>query len=97
MREEFIPELREEAVRPRRFNGAERHAIDAWGTVVLFGQCIGGTERFQFADVDVQAPEAPRLVSLRLEVYLSSQVLQRAGQLCHLAPASHIAERCAAQ
>ena len=62
------------------------------GAVVGFRQRVRGAERFQFADVNVQAPEAPRRFSLRLDVYLSSQVPQRHGRLCHLAPASRLSK-----
>src|SRR5712691_3966366 len=92
--DQFVPKLREESVHTRPFDGLERHPVDTRGPVVGFCQRVRGAERFQFADVNVQAPEAPRRFSLRLDVYLSSQVLQCHGRLCHLAPASHIVERC---
>ena len=40
--------------------------------------------------MDKEAPEAPRLFSLRLGVYPPSQVLQTDGRLYHLAPASRV-------
>jgi hypothetical protein len=93
--DQFVPELREESVHARDFNRLERHPVHTRGAVVGFGQRVRGAERFQFADVNVQAPEAPRRFSLRLDVYLSSQVPQRHGRFCHLTPASRVAERCA--
>ena len=41
-------------------------------------------QRFDLADVDVQTPEPPRRISLRLDVYSPPQVLQIDGRLCHL-------------
>src|ERR1700674_1661584 len=87
-RDQFVPQLREELVHPRCLDGLERDPVIARGAVVLFGPRVRGAERVQFADVDVQAPEAPRRVSLRLGVYPSLQVLQCNGRRCHLAPAS---------
>src|SRR5438128_7948195 len=81
--DQFVPELREEGVHTRVFDGLERHPVDTWGAVVGFRQRVRGAERFQFADMNVQAPEAPRRFSLRLDVYLSSQVPQRHGRFCH--------------
>jgi hypothetical protein len=40
--------------------------------------------------MDIEAPEAPRLFSLRLGIYPPLQVLQPDGRLYHLAPASHV-------
>src|SRR5208283_2155168 len=40
--------------------------------------------RFQLADMDVQSPELPGRLSLRLDVYSPPQVLQIDGRLCHL-------------
>ena len=51
---------------------------------------VGLAQRLQLADVDVQAPEPPGLVSLRLDVDPPPQVLQIDGRLCHLAPASRV-------
>src|SRR5471032_2760302 len=41
--------------------------------------------------MDVQTPETPGRLSLRLDVYSPSQVLQIIGRLCHLVLASLIA------
>src|ERR1017187_8567526 len=41
--------------------------------------------------MDVQTPETPGRLSLRLDVYSPSQVLQIVGRLCHLVLASLIA------
>ena len=50
-------------------------------------------QRLHLADVNVQTPETPVRFSLRLDVYLPSQVLQVAGRVCHLALASRVARR----
>ncbi len=93
-RDQFVPQLREELVHARRFDGLERHSVSARSAVVFFGHRVCRAKRVLFADVDVQAPEAPRRVSLRLGVYLSLQVLQCNGRLCHLAPASPFPKEC---
>ena len=48
-------------------------------------------KRLPLADVDVQTPETPVRFSLRLGVYLPSQVLQTHGCRCHATLASRIA------
>ena len=40
--------------------------------------------------MNVKPPKPPCFVSLRLQIYLPSQVLQTDGRLCHPAPASQI-------
>ena len=44
-------------------------------------------QRLRLAHMDVQPPETPVLVSLRLEIYSPPQVLQTCGRLCHPVPA----------
>jgi hypothetical protein len=90
--DQFIPELLEALVHPRCLNGPEGDAIASRRPVVGFRQRVGRPERFLFADVDVQAPAAPRRFRLRLDVNLSPQVLQRDGRRCHVVPASHLAK-----
>ena len=51
---------------------------------------VGFVQGLQLADVDVQAPEPPVLVSLRLDVYPPPQVLQTDGRFYHVTPASHV-------
>jgi hypothetical protein len=87
---QFVSYLLQEWLHSRRFAGLERHPIDTWRAVVFFSHPVGFVERFPFADMDVEAPEAPRRFSLRLGVYPPSQVLQTDGRLSHLAPASRI-------
>ena len=53
-------------------------------TIVVLGHRISRMQRFDLADVDVQTPEPPRRISLRLDVYSPPQVLQIDGRLCHL-------------
>ena len=43
--------------------------------------------------MDVQTPEPPGRLSLRLDVYSPSQVLQIVGRLCHLVLAFLIMEK----
>src|SRR5246127_667945 len=52
--------------------------------IVVLGHRISRMQRFDLADVDVQTPEPPRRISLRLDVYSPPQVLQIDGRLCHL-------------
>src|SRR5215510_6862249 len=85
---QLLAKLVEKRVHAVCFDGLERHPITARGTVVLFGQLVGGTERLAFADVAIQAPKSPRWFGLLLDVQYSSQVLQLDGCLCHLTPAS---------
>ena len=47
---------------------------------------VGRAQRLQLAHVDVQAPEPPVLLSLRLDVEPPPQVLQTDGRLCHGRP-----------
>src|SRR5262249_5497298 len=54
---------------------------------------VGFVKGFQLADVDVQAPEAPGRLGLRLGVDLPSQVLPIDGRLYHPAPASPVVGR----
>src|SRR5262249_57578267 len=52
---QLLTKLVEKRVHAVCFDGLERHPITARGTVVLFGQLVGGTERLAFADVAIQA------------------------------------------
>src|SRR5262249_58828935 len=74
-------------------DGLEGDPVNARGTVVLLGQQVGVVQGFHLADVDVQAPEAPGRVGLRLGVDLPPQVLQIDGRLYHPAPASRVVGR----
>src|SRR5262249_54179629 len=85
---QLLTKLVEKRLHAHRFDGLERDAVSTGGAVVLFGQLIGGMERFPLADVPIQSPKSPRWFSLRLDVQSSSQVLQRDGCLGHLTPAS---------
>ena len=96
-RDQFVPELREERLDPVRLDCLKRYPVNARGTVVGFGKRIRGAERFQLADVDVQAPEAPGRISLRLDVYLPSQVLQCDGRLLSSRPCLPCCRKSAAQ
>ena len=62
-------------------DGVKRHSINARCSSVGPNQSIGLPKRFFFADVYVQAPEAPGLVGLRLGVNPLPQLLQTDGRL----------------
>ena len=62
----------------------EGHPVTSRSPVVLFGQRIRLAYRFQLADMDIESPELPGCLSLRLDVYSPPQVLQIDGRLCHL-------------
>src|SRR5262249_55814069 len=74
-------------------DGLEGDPVNARSPVVLLGQQVSLVQGFHLADVDVQAPEAPGRVGLRLGVDLPPQVLQIDGRLYHLAPASRVVGR----
>ena len=78
--DQFAPELLQNPVHPGRFDGREGDPVDARGSVVLLGHVVGGAQGLRLADVDVQAPELPGRVSLRLDVDPPPQVLQTAGR-----------------
>jgi hypothetical protein len=89
-RDQFVPNLIDEAVHSALLDGREGHPVDARGTAILLGQAVGFVERLPLADVDEQAPETPRRFRLRLGVDLPSQVLQTDERLCHpLLPLFH--------
>ena len=88
--DQFVPELRQKRLHAGRLDGLERDPVDTRRPVVLLGQRVGCAQRLQLAHVDVQAPEPPVRVSLRLDVDPPPQVLQTDGRLCHVAPASHV-------
>src|SRR3954451_21262140 len=90
---QFIPQLLEKALHPTGLDGREGDPVDTRSPVVLLGQHVGFVKGFQLADVDVQAPEAPGRVGLRLGVDLPPQVLQIDGRLYHPAPASLVVGR----
>src|SRR5439155_1810115 len=88
-RHQLRPYLLEERLHTTRLDGLERHPVDSRGAVVLPGQRIGGVQRLPLADMNVQPPEPPGWVSLRLDVHPPPQVLQTDRRLYHLAAASH--------
>src|SRR5262245_38298370 len=87
---QFVLNLPEERLHATLLDGLEGDPVKTRGPVVLLGQQVSFVEGFQLADVDVQAPEAPGLVGLRLGVDLPPQVLQLNGRLYHPAPASRV-------
>src|SRR5262249_1985374 len=87
-RGKFVPDLFEKGPQSALFDGLERDPVDTRGAVIGLGHRIGLVEGLHLADVDVQPPEAPRRFRLRLDVDPPPQVLQIAGRLYHLAPAS---------
>jgi len=64
----FIPDLLEESIYSMRFDGREGDAIYSGYTVVFFGQLIRFAQCFHLTNMDVQTPETPGRVSLRLDV-----------------------------
>ena len=65
---EFVPDLFEECFYALRLDGCEGDPIYSGSTIVILGQRIRRTQRFQLADMDVQTPETPGRLSLRLDV-----------------------------
>jgi len=63
--------------------------VRAW-PVVLLREVIRGLQRLQLGHVDVQTPEPPVLVGLRLDVEPPPQVLPPDGRHCQVAPAFHV-------
>src|SRR5262249_31221523 len=90
---QFVLNLLEERLDAARLDGLEGDPVDTRSPVVLLGQQVGLAEGFQLANVNVQAPEAPGRVGLRLGVDLPPQVLQLDGRLYHPAPASRVVGR----
>src|SRR5579863_1773431 len=95
--DQLLLDLLEETFHPTRFDGLECHPVNSGGAIVCLRHLVGFAERLHLADVHVQTPETPRRFSLRLDVYLSPQVLQIVGRLCHFTPASHFDERITEQ
>src|SRR5205807_1539743 len=87
---QFVLNLQKESIHSACLDSLEGNSVNARSPVVLLGQEVSLVQGFHLADVDVQAPEAPGLLGLRLGVDLPPQVLQIDGRLYHLAPASHV-------
>src|SRR5262245_16217421 len=64
----FVPDLREESLYALRVDVLEGDPVYAGGTVILFGHRVRLTQRFHLAYMDVQTPETPGRLSLRLDV-----------------------------
>src|SRR5262249_56897704 len=58
--------------------------------VVALREVVGRAQRLWLAHMNVQAPESPVLISLRLGVKPPPQVLQTNGRHCQDAPAFHV-------
>src|SRR5208282_2736384 len=82
--DQFVRNLPEERLYALRFDGLEGHPVTSRSAIVLFGQRIRLAQCVQLADVDIESPEPPGRLSLRLDVYSPPQVLQIHGRLCHL-------------
>src|SRR5208283_3375110 len=82
--DQFIRDLLEENLYALRFDGLEGHPVTSRSAIVLLGQRVRLAQRVQLADVDIESPEPPGRLSLRLDVYSPPQVLQIHGRLCHL-------------
>src|SRR5208283_5046645 len=82
--DQFVRNLPEERLYALRFDGFEGHPVTSRSPIVLFGQRIRLAQCVQLADVDIESPEPPGRLSLRLDVYSPPQVLQIDGRLCHL-------------
>src|SRR5262245_47305037 len=65
---EFVLDPLEERFNALRLDGREGHPVYARGTIVVLRQRIRSTQRFHLADVDVQTPETPGRLGLRLDV-----------------------------
>ncbi len=91
--DQFVTDLLKKALHASFLNGLERDSITSRSPIVTLGHRVRSAQRLPLADVNVQTPETPVRFSLRLGVYLPSQVLQITGRLCHLALASHVAGR----
>jgi hypothetical protein len=89
-RDQFVSKLSQECFDTARLDRLQRHAVNARRSVVPLGKVIRGAQCFQLSHVDVQAPEPPVLVSLRLDVQPPPQVLQTDGRHCQGAPAFRV-------
>src|SRR5258706_10613879 len=65
---QFVPDLHEERLYALRFNGRKGDPVTSWSTIIAFGQRIRRTQGFHLADMDVQTPETPGHLGLRLDV-----------------------------
>src|SRR5215469_10424904 len=80
---QFVLYLHQELLYALRFDDLERHSVYSRSAVVLLGQRIRLTQSLHLADMDVQTPETPGRFSLRLDVYVPSQVLQTYRRVYH--------------
>lgn len=85
-RHELVPQLLEEPLHARPLDGLERLPVDTRGTVVGLGERIRRAKRLQLTNVDVQAPEAPGRVGLRLGINPPPKILQTDGGRVALVP-----------
>ena len=85
---QFIPYLLKEGLHTTAFDVLEGDSVNAGRTFVLPGHPVGFPKCFHLADMNIQSPESPGLLGLRLDEYPLSQVLQIHGRLYHLVPAS---------
>ncbi len=90
VRDQLIPDALQKPLHPVCLDGLKTHPVNPRNSIVPLGQLVGLPECLHLADVDVEAPEPPGPISLRLDVYPPSQILQTDGRLCHLALASPI-------
>ena len=88
--DQLVSYLLQECVYTSCLNGLEGHPVPSGSAIGGSGQPIGFGERFQFADMNEEAPTPPGLLSLRLDVYPPSQVWQTDGRFCQVAPASPV-------
>src|SRR6516225_4390072 len=66
--DQLAPYPLEKALRALYLDRLERHAVNSRRAVVGFRKCIGFSERFHFADVNIDPPATPGRFSLRLDV-----------------------------
>ena len=92
-RVQFVPDLLKEFFHALRLDGLEGNAVTARRPIIFLGHRVRSPQRLPLADVNVQTPETPVRFSLRLGIYLPSQVLQTNGRRCHFALASRLAGR----
>jgi len=65
---QFVPDPREECLYALRLDGLEGHSVYSRSAIIALGQRIRLAQRFHLADMDVQTPETPGRLSLRLDV-----------------------------
>jgi hypothetical protein len=65
--DQFVLQLHQERLDARRLDRLERDPVDTRRPVVPLGEVVRSAQRLQLDHVDVQAPEPPAFVSLRLE------------------------------